>query len=134
MANETILTIIGTLVGDPELRYTTSGTPVANFTVASNPRVFHKDSGEWRNGEPIFLRCAIWRQPAEHVTESLSKGDRVIVQGRPQQRNYETQSGDKRTAYELLVDEIGASLRYATVTITKTSRNTTPEIDTEKSA
>jgi single-strand DNA-binding protein len=134
MANETTVTIIGTLVGDPELRYTTSGTSVANFTVASNPRIFHKDSGEWRDGEPIFLRCALWRQPAEHVTDCLSKGDRVIVQGRLQQRNYETQSGDKRTAYELLVDEIGASLRYAKVTVTKTSRNTTAPTADEESA
>lgn len=132
MANETILTIIGTLVGDPEVRYTTSGTPVANFTVATNPRVFHKDSGEWRNGEPIFLRCALWREPAEHVTNCLSKGDRVIVHGRLQQRQYETQNGDKRTVYELLVDEIGASLRYATVTITKISRNTTAETATDE--
>src|SRR6185312_15481893 len=123
MANETTLTIIGTLVGDPELRYTTSSTPVANLTVASNPRVFDKDTGEWRDGEPLFLRCALWRKPAEHVTDCLSKGDRVIVHGRLYQRQYETQNGDKRTAYELLVDEIGASLRYATVTITKTSRS-----------
>lgn len=132
MANETIITIIGTLVGDPELRYTTSGTPVANFTVATNPRVFHKDSGEWRKGEPIFLRCALWREPAEHVTNCLSKGDRVIVHGRLQQRQYETQNGDKRTVYELLVDEIGASLRYATVTVTKISRNTTAETATDE--
>src|SRR5437764_14247513 len=134
MANETILTIVGTLVGDPELRYTTAGTSVANFTVASNPRIFHKDTGEWGDGEPIFMRCALWRQPAEHVTDCLAKGDRVIIQGRLQQRNYETQSGDKRTVYELLVDEIGASLRYAKVTITETSRNTTAEVDNEESA
>ena len=134
MANETTVTMIGTLVGDPELRYTTSGTSVANFTVASNPRVFHKGTEEWRDGEPIFMRCALWRQPAEHATDCLSKGDRVIVHGRLQQRNYGTQSGDKRTVYELLVDEIGASLRYAKVTITKTSRNTTAEVDNEESA
>jgi single-strand DNA-binding protein len=134
MANEPTLTIIGTLVSDPELRNTASGIPVANFAVASNPRIFHTDTGEWRDSEPLFLRCALWRDPAQHVTDCLSKGDRVIVHGRLHQRNYETQNGDKRTVYELLVDEIGASLRYAKVTITKMTRDATGQIDTEESA
>ncbi|MGH3979877.1 MAG: single-stranded DNA-binding protein [Pseudonocardiaceae bacterium] len=112
MANETILTLIGNLTADPELRYTGSGTAVANFTVASTPRYF-KD-GEWRDGDALFMRCSLWRQPAENVAESLHKGDRVIVTGRLRQRSYETSEGEKRTVIELDVDEVGPSLRYAT--------------------
>lgn len=138
MANETTLTIIGALVGNPELRYTASATPVANFTVASNPRIFNRDTGEWCDAEPIFIRCIVWRDPAENMAECLSKGNRVIVHGRLQQRNYETQSGDRRTVYELLVDEIGVSLRYVTTEITQTTRDNvrkpvTVEADTEES-
>jgi single-strand DNA-binding protein len=121
MANETTLTVIGNLTADPELRYTKSGTAVADFTVASTPRSFR--DGAWQDGEPLFLRCTIWRQPAEHAADSLTRGDRVIVTGRLQQRSYETREGEKRTTVELLVDEVGASLRYATAKIAKVNRN-----------
>ncbi|PZS39946.1 MAG: single-stranded DNA-binding protein [Pseudonocardiales bacterium] len=124
MANETTVTITGTLTADPELRYTPSGVAVANFTIANNPRHFDKASGAWKDGDPLFLRCAIWRDAAENVTNSLSKGDRVIASGRLVQKSYETQAGEKRTSYELLVDEIGPSLKWATVKVTKASRST----------
>jgi len=120
MANEITLTVIGNLTADPELRYTKTGTPVADFTVASTPRSFR--DGQWHEGDPLFLRCTIWRQPAEHVADSLKRGDRVVVTGRLQQRSYETREGEKRTTFELLVDEVGASLRYATAQITKNDR------------
>lgn len=120
MANETILTIVGNLTDDPSLRFTPSGAGVANFTVASTPRTLDRQSGEWKDGEPLFLRCSIWRDAAEHVAESLTKGARVIVQGRLKQRSYEATDGSgKRTVYELEVDEIGPSLRYATAKVTK---------------
>lgn len=108
-------TIIGNLTTDPELRFTQSGLAVANFTVASTPRTFDRASGEWTPGDTLFMRCTIWRQPAEHVAESLRRGDRVIVAGRLRQRSFETSDGDKRTVVELDVDEVGPSLRYATV-------------------
>ena len=122
MAGETVITIIGNLTADPELRFTPSGAAVANFTVASTPRYFDRQSGEWQDGEALFMRCSLWRQPAENVAETLTRGARVIVQGRLKQRSFETREGEKRTVIELEVDEIGASLRYATATITKASR------------
>ena len=123
MANDTVITLIGNLTADPELRFTPSGAAVANFTVASTPRTFDRQSGEWRDGDALFLRCNIWRQPAENVAETLTRGARVIVQGRLKQRSFETREGEKRTVIELEVDEIGPSLRYATATVTKASRS-----------
>ncbi|MDQ4008809.1 MAG: single-stranded DNA-binding protein, partial [Actinomycetota bacterium] len=122
MAGDTIITVVGNLTDDPELRFTPSGAAVANFTVASTPRFFDKQANEWRDGEAMFLRCSIWRQAAENVAESLHKGTRVVVQGRLKQRSFETREGEKRTVIELEVDEIGPSLRYATAKVTKTSR------------
>ena len=116
MAGDTVLTIVGNLTADPELRYLPSGVAVASFTVASTPRTLDRHSGEWRDGEPLFLRCRLWRQPAENVAESLTKGARVIVQGRLKQRSFETREGEKRTVIELDVDEVGPSLRYAAIT------------------
>ena len=124
MAGETILTIIGTMTADPELRFTPSGVAVANFTVASNPRVFHQPTGQWRDGDPLFLRCQLWREPAENIAESLAKGTRVIATGRLQQRSYEDRHGENRTVIELLVDEIGPSLKWATAKIEKRTRST----------
>jgi single-strand DNA-binding protein len=119
VSNETIITVVGNLTADPELRYTQSGLAVANFTIASTPRSFDKASNEWKDGEPLFLRASCWREFAEHVSASLSKGSRVIAQGRLVQRSYETKEGEKRTAIELQVDEIGPSLRYATASVTR---------------
>lgn len=119
MAGETVITVVGNLTADPELKFTPSGAGVANFSVASTPRMLDKASGEWKDGDPLFLRCSIWRDPAEHVAESLTKGMRVIVQGRLKQRSYETREGEKRTVYELEVDEIGPSLRYAVAEVTR---------------
>jgi single-strand DNA-binding protein len=113
MAGDTIITVVGNLTADPELRFTPSGAAVANFTVASTPRVFDRQTGEWKDGEALFLRCNIWRQAAENVAESLTRGARVIVQGRLKQRSFETKDGETRTVVELEVDEIGPSLRYA---------------------
>ncbi|WP_136517614.1 single-stranded DNA-binding protein [Cellulomonas telluris] len=123
MAGETTITVIGNLTGDPELRFTPSGAAVANFTVASTPRTFDRQSNEWKDGETLFLRCSIWREAAESVAESLTKGTRVIVTGRLVQRSYETREGEKRTVYELQVDEVGPSLRYATAKVTRTQRS-----------
>src|ERR1700761_4178915 len=122
MAGATAITLIGTLTADPELRFTPSGAAVANFTVASTPRTFDRQSGEWKDGEALFLRCNIWRQAAENVAETLTRGSRVIVNGRLKQRSYETREGEKRTVVELEVEEIGPSLRYATASVTKASR------------
>lgn len=122
MAGDTIITVIGNLTADPELRFTQSGAAVCSFTVASTPRTFDKGTGEWKDGEALFLRCNLWRQPAENVAESLTRGTRVIVSGRLKQRSFETRDGDKRTVIELEVDEIGPSLRYATAKINKVSR------------
>lgn len=119
---DTVITVIGNLTADPELRFTASGAPVANFTVASTPRTFDRQTNEWKDGEALFLRCSIWRDAAENVTESLTKGSRVIVQGKLKQRSYETREGEKRTVVELEVDEIGPSLRYATAKVTRTPR------------
>ncbi|QRY62242.1 single-stranded DNA-binding protein [Gordonia sp. PDNC005] len=119
---DTVITVIGNLTADPELRFTPSGAPVANFTVASTPRTFDRQTNEWKDGEALFLRCSIWRDAAENVTESLKKGNRVIVQGKLKQRSYETREGEKRTVVELEVDEIGPSLRYATAQVNRTQR------------
>lgn len=123
MAGDTVITVIGNLTSDPELRFTPSGAAVANFTVASTPRTLDKASGEWKDGEALFLRCNIWRQAAENVAESLTRGARVVVQGRLKQRSFETKEGEKRTVVELEVDEIGPSLRYATAKVNKVSRS-----------
>ncbi len=122
MAGDTTLTIIGNLTGDPELRFTPSGAAVANFTVASTPRMYDRNSGEWKDGETLFMRCSVWRDAAENVAESLGRGSRVIVSGRLKSRSYETKEGEKRTVVELEVDEVGPSLRYASAKVTKTQR------------
>mgnify|MGYP000867841086 CR=1 FL=1 len=123
MAGDTVITVIGNLTGDPELRFTPAGAAVANFTVASTPRSFDRQSNEWKDGDTLFMRCSIWREAAENVAESLTKGMRVIVQGRLVQRSYETREGEKRTVVELQVDEIGPSLRYATAKVTRSQRS-----------
>ncbi|WP_213003634.1 single-stranded DNA-binding protein [Winogradskya consettensis] len=123
VAGETTVTIVGNLTDDPELRYTPSGAAVAKFRIASTPRTLDRTTGEWRDGDPLFLACNIWREAAEHVHESLKRGTRVIVQGRLRQRSYETREGEKRTVYELEVDEIGPSLRYAFAAVTKATRS-----------
>jgi single-strand DNA-binding protein len=123
MAGETVITVVGNLTADPELRFTASGAAVANFTVASTPRTFNRSSGEWEDGPALFLRCGLWRQPAENVAESLTKGARVIVTGRLRQRSFETKEGDKRTVIELEVDEVGPSLRYATATVSRPAKS-----------
>jgi single-strand DNA-binding protein len=123
MAGETVITIIGNLVDDPELRFTPSGAAVANFRVASTPRTFDRQAGEWRDGETLFLSCSVWRQAAENVAESLQRGMKVIVQGRLKQRSFETREGEKRTVFEIDVDEVGPSLRNATAKVTKTTRS-----------
>jgi len=123
VAGDTIITVVGNLTADPELRFTPSGAAVANFTVASTPRIYDRQSGEWKDGEALFLRCNIWREAAENVAESLTRGSRVIVQGRLKQRSFETREGEKRTVVEVEVDEIGPSLRYATAKVNKASRS-----------
>ena len=122
MAGDTTITVIGNLTADPELRFTPSGAAVANFTVASTPRMFDRQSNEWKDGEALVLRCNIWREAAENVAESLTRGSRVIVTGRLKQRSFETREGEKRTVVEVEVDEIGPSLRYATAKVNKASR------------
>ena len=122
MAGDTVITIIGNLTADPELRFTPSGAAVANFTVASTPRTFDRQTNEWKDGEALFLRCNIWREAAENVAESLTRGSRVIVSGRLKQRSFETREGEKRTVVEMDVDEIGPSLRSATAKVNKTQR------------
>jgi single-strand DNA-binding protein len=119
------VTLVGNLTDEPEVRFTSTGTAVANFTIASTSRVFNKESSEWRDGNTLFMRCTVWQQSAEHLADSLTKGTRVIVSGRLRQRSFETREGEKRTTIELVVDEIGVSLRYATVQITKATRNST---------
>src|SRR3954463_8293530 len=119
MAGETVITVIGNLTNDPELRFTPNGAAVASFTVASTPRTFDRTSNEWKDGDTLFLRCTVWRQAAENVAESLHKGTRVIVQGRLKQRSFETREGEKRTVIELEVDEVGPSLKFATAKVNK---------------
>ena len=121
MAGETIITVVGNLTADPELRYTQNGLAVANFTIASTPRSFDRQSNEWKDGEALFLRASVWREFAEHVAGSLSKGSRVIATGRLKQRSYDDRDGQRRTAIELEVDEIGPSLRYATAQVTRST-------------
>jgi single-strand DNA-binding protein len=122
MAGDTVITVIGNITGDPELRFTPSGAAVANFTVASTPRAFDRQSNEWKDGETLFMRCSVWRDAAENVAESLGRGTRVIVSGRLKSRSYETKEGEKRTVVEMEVDEVGPSLRYASAKVTKTQR------------
>ncbi len=126
MAGDTIITVVGNLTADADLRFTPSGAAVANFTVASTPRSFDKQAGEWKDGEPLFMRCSIWRQAAENVGETLTRGMRVIVVGRLKQRSYE-KDGEKRTVVELEADEVGPSLKYATAKVAKVSRDGRPE-------
>jgi len=123
MAGETVITVVGNLTDDPELRFTPSGAAVAKFRIASTPRTMDRQTNEWKDGEPLFLQCNIWRQAAENVAESLQRGSRVIVTGRLRQRSYETREGEKRTVIELEVDEIGPSLRYATAKVQKMQRS-----------
>jgi single-strand DNA-binding protein len=123
MAGDTTITVIGNLTDDPELRFTPSGAAVAKFRVASTPRFMDRTTNEWKDGDPLFLACTVWRQAAEHVAESLQRGARVIISGRLRQRSYETREGEKRTVIELEVDEIGPSLRYATAKVQKMSRS-----------
>ena len=119
MAGETIITVVGNLTADPELRYTQGGLAVANFTIASTPRSFDRASNDWKDGEALFLRASVWREFAEHVAGSLTKGSRVVATGRLKQRSYATKEGERRTAIELEIDEIGPSLRYATAQVTR---------------
>ena len=123
MAGETIITVVGNLVDDPELRFTPSGAAVANFRIASTPRTFDKQSNEWKDGDALFLTCSVWRQAAENVAESLQRGMRVVVQGRLKSRQYETREGEKRTVFEIDVDEVGPSLKYATAKVTRANRS-----------
>jgi single-strand DNA-binding protein len=122
MAGETVITVIGNLTNDPELRFTPSGQAVASFTIASTPRTMDRQTNEWKDGDTLFLRCSVWRQAAENVAESLHKGFRVIVQGRLKQRSFETREGEKRTVVELDVDEVGPSLRSATARVNRAGR------------
>src|SRR6476469_5059014 len=122
MAGETVITVVGNLVDDPELRFTPSGAAVANFRIASAPRTLDRQTNEWKDGDALLLSCAVWRQAADNVAESRQKGMRVVVQGRLKQRQYETREGEKRTVVELDVDEVGPSLKYATAKVTRTTR------------
>jgi single-strand DNA-binding protein len=129
MAGETTITVVGNLVADPELRFTQSGAAVVSFTVASTPRKFDKASGEWTDGNALFMRCSAWRQMAEHIAESLTRGMRVVVQGRLSQRTFDTKEGEKRTVIELEVDEVGPSLRYGTAKFNKADRQSGGQYD-----
>ena len=123
MAGETVITVVGNLTGDPELRFTPSGAAVANFTIANTPRTFDRQTNEWKDGDTLFLSCSIWRQAAENVAESLQKGMRVVAQGRLKQRSYETREGERRTVVELDVEEVGPSLKYATAKVARVQRS-----------
>ena len=123
MAGETVITVVGNLVDDPELRFTPSGAAVANFRIASTPRTLDRQTNEWKDGDALFLSCSVWRQAAENVAESLQRGMRVVVQGRLKSRQYETREGEKRTVFEIDVDEVGPSLKYATAKVTRTTRS-----------
>ena len=123
MAGETVITVVGNLTADPELRFTPNGAAVANFTVASTPRTFDRQSNEWKDGETLFLRCSVWREAAENVAESLTKGMRVIVQGRLKARSYDDRDGNRRTSWELDVDEVGPALKFATAKVTRAQRS-----------
>jgi single-strand DNA-binding protein len=128
MIGDTVVTLVGNLVDDPELRYTSSGQAMARFRVASTPQRFDRESRQWRDGESLFLTCTVWRQVAEHVAESLERGMRVIVQGRLRQRSYEADNGDRRTVYELEVDEVGPSLRNAKLVVAKAAKTAPPQV------
>ncbi|MGW1409428.1 single-stranded DNA-binding protein [Streptomyces sp. NPDC002403] len=128
MAGETVITVVGNLVADPELRFTPAGAGVAKFTVASTPRVFDRQTNEWKDGESLFLPCSVWRQQAEHAAESLQKGMRVIVQGRLKQRSYEDREGVKRTVFEMDVEEVAPSLLRATAVVTRAAGKGAPEV------
>jgi single-strand DNA-binding protein len=132
--NETTCILTGNLTADPELHFTPSGAAVANFTVAATSRTFDKTTNQWRDGEALFMRCTLWRQPAENLAESLRRGDRVVITGRLRQRSFDTREGDKRTTIELDVDEIGASLKFTTLKLTKTDRVTTQAPTSEQAA
>jgi single-strand DNA-binding protein len=134
VAGETPITVVGNLVADPDLRFTPSGTPVANFRVASTPRTFDRQSGEWKDGESMFLTCTVWQQHAENVAETLQRGTRVIVQGRLKQRSYDTREGGKRTVFEVDVDEVGPALRNATATVTRQQRSAEHRQQSNRSA
>ena len=123
MAGETVITVVGNITADPELRFTANGAAVANFTVASTPRTFDRQTSEWKDGETLFLRCSAWREMAENVAETLSRGTRVIAQGRLRSRTFDTKEGERRTVFELDVDEVGPSLRYASASVTKNERS-----------
>jgi single-strand DNA-binding protein len=123
MAGETIITVVGNLTGDPELRFTPSGAAVANFTIASTPRTFDRQTNEWKDGDTLFLNCSVWRQAAENVAESLQRGMRVVALGRLKARSYETREGEKRTVMEMDVEEVGPSLKYATAKVTRATRS-----------
>jgi single-strand DNA-binding protein len=123
MAGETVITVVGNLVDDPELRFTPSGAAVANFRIASTPRTFDRQTNEWKDGDALFLSCSVWRQAAENVAESLQRGMRVVVQGRLKSRQYETREGEKRTVFEIEVEEVGPSLKYATAKVTRANRS-----------
>ncbi len=123
MAGETVITVVGNLTADPELRFTPNGAAVANFTVASTPRTFDRQTNEWKDGEALFLRCSVWREAAENVAESLTKGMRVIVQGRLKARSYDDRDGNRRTSWELDVDEVGPALKFATAKVTRAQRS-----------
>jgi single-strand DNA-binding protein len=123
MAGETVITVVGNLVDDPELRFTPSGAAVANFRIASTPRTFDRQTNDWKDGDALFLSCSVWRQAAENVAESLQKGMRVVVQGRLKSRQYETREGEKRTVFEIEVEEVGPSLKYATAKVTRAQRS-----------
>jgi single-strand DNA-binding protein len=133
MAGDTQITVVGNLVADPELRYTPNGAAVANFRIASTPRAFDKATNEWRDGDSLFLACNVWRQAAENVAESLTRGMRVIVTGRLKQRSYETKEGEKRTVYEVEVDDVGPSLKSASAKVTKAARTGAPQADAKPS-
>ena len=123
MAGETVITVVGNLVDDPELRFTPTGQAVARFRIASTPRFMDRQTNEWKDGDALFLTCSVWRQAAENVAESLQKGMRVVVQGRLKSRQYETREGEKRTVFEIDVEEVGPSLKYATAKVTRTQRS-----------
>lgn len=123
MAGETVITVVGNLVDDPELRFTPSGAAVANFRIASTPRTFDRQTNEWKDGDALFLSCSVWRQAAENVAESLQRGMRVVVQGRLKSRQYETREGEKRTVFEIEVEEVGPSLKYATAKVARATRS-----------
>lgn len=132
MAGETVITVVGNLTSDPELRYTQAGLAVANFTIASTPRTFDRDANDWKDGEALFLRASAWREFAEHIAGSLTKGSRVVATGRLRQRSYETKEGEKRTSIELEIDEIGPSLRYATASVTRAPSSSGPNRTTNE--